>query len=108
MPDLRRAPSRLGGTVKRFLALPAGIAHSAAMNTTRRGLAATALPLLMLGAGLRAAAAKSAGPEPVPDDACTPGTPSKRCAAAKARFIADGAGDAAGCPHCAAASKDAR
>lgn len=78
------------------------------MTTTRRGLAATALPLLMLGAGLRAAAAKSAGPEPVPADACVPGTPSKRCAAAKARFNAEAADGAGACPHCVAASKDAR
>ena len=76
------------------------------MNTTRRGLAATALPLLMLGAGLRAAAAKSAGP--AMPEACVPGAPSKACAEAKARFVADGGEDAFGCAHCAAASKDAR
>lgn len=76
------------------------------MNTTRRALTATALPLLLLGAGLRAAAAKSAGPE-MPE-ACTPGAPSKACAAAKARFVADGGADGGGCPHCAAASQDKR
>jgi hypothetical protein len=76
------------------------------MSTTRRRLAATALPLLMLGAGLRAAAAKSGGPA-LPA-ACTPDAPSKACAEAKARFVADGGQDAFGCPHCAAASKDTR
>lgn len=77
------------------------------MNITRRGIAATALPLLMLGAGLRAAAAKTAGPPMA--EACGPGTPSKACAEAKARFVADGGqDDAYGCAHCAAASKDRR
>jgi hypothetical protein len=92
--------------VKRFLAILAAGPQDARMNTTRRTLAATALPLLLLGAGLRAAAAKSAGPEAL--DACVPGEPSKRCAAAKARFLADGGEDAGGCPHCAALSKDKR
>ncbi len=76
------------------------------MNITRRGIAATALPLLLLGAGLRAAAAKTAGPAMA--DACTPGAPSKACAEAKARFVADGGDDAIGCAHCAEASKDKR
>lgn len=76
------------------------------MTTTRRGLAATALPLLMLGAGLRAADAKSAGP--AMPQACMPGAPSKACAEAKARFIADGGEDGFRCAHCAAASKDRR
>lgn len=69
------------------------------MSTTRRGLAATALPLLLLGAGMRAAAAKSAGPGPL--EACRPDAPLAACAEAKARLLADG-GDGAGvCPHCA-------
>lgn len=76
------------------------------MNATRRGLAATALPLLLLGAGMRGATAKSAGPEAL--EACRPGAPTKQCAAAKARFVADGGQDGGGCPHCAAASKDER
>ena len=92
--------------MKRFLAAVGPARHAHDMSTTRRGLAATALPLLMLGAGLRAAAAKSAGPETL--DACVPGEPSKRCAAAKARLLADGGEDPGGCPHCAAASKDKR
>jgi hypothetical protein len=78
------------------------------MNTTRRALSATALPLLLFGAGLRAAAAKSAGPEALVGEACVPGEPSKRCAAAKARFLADGGEAGGGCPHCAAASKNSR
>ncbi|BDG72501.1 hypothetical protein [Roseomonas fluvialis] len=78
------------------------------MNTTRRALSATALPLLLFGAGLRAAAAKSAGPDTPDAEACVPGEPSKRCAAAKARFLADGGEAASGCPHCAAVSKDWR
>ena len=73
--------------------------------TTRRRLAATALPLLMLAAAPRGAAAKSSGPaEP---GACRPGLPAKACAEAKARFVADG-GDDGGCPHCAAAAKPDR
>ncbi|WP_230165634.1 hypothetical protein [Roseomonas sp. CECT 9278] len=76
------------------------------MNITRRGIAATALPLLTLGAGLRAASAKSAGPE-MPG-ACTAGAPSKACAEAKARFVADGGQDEFACAHCAAASKGQR
>jgi hypothetical protein len=78
------------------------------MNTTRRAISATALPLLLFGAGLRSAAAKSAGPGAVAGDACVANEPSKRCAAAKARFVADGGEAGGGCPHCAAASKDAR
>ncbi len=76
------------------------------MTITRRGIAATALPLLMLGAGLRAATAKTAGP--ATPDACLPGAPSKACAEAKARFVADGGEDALVCAHCAALSKDKR
>ena len=70
----------------------------AAMSTRRR-LAATALPLLMLAAATRGAVAKSAEP-----GACRPGLPAKACAQAKTRFVADG-GDDRGCPHCAAAAK---
>lgn len=69
--------------------------------TTRR-LAASALPLLLLGAAWRPAGAKSLGPQDAA--ACSAdGTP-KRCAEAKARFLAD-EGDTGGCPHCAALSK---
>jgi hypothetical protein len=103
---VRRRTSLAGHALKRFVPGRFGAVQHCAMNTTRRGLAATALPLLMLGAGLRAASAKSAGP--LMPDACTPGAPSKACAEAKARFVADGGQDAPGCPHCAAASKDSR
>ncbi len=70
------------------------------MNTRRR-FAASAL-LLLLAATPRLAAAKSAGPPEI--DACRPGAPSKACAEAKTRFLADG-GEGGGCPHCAAALK---
>jgi hypothetical protein len=84
--------------VKRFAAGAARAAQHDGMSMTRRGLAATLMPLLALGAGLSPAAAKTAGP---PDDACRPGDPAKRCAAAKAHFVADAGEDGGGCPYCA-------
>ncbi len=69
--------------------------------TTRR-LAASALPLLLLGAAWRPAGAKALGPQDLA--ACSADGPSKRCADPKARFLADG-GQAGGCAHCAALSK---
>jgi hypothetical protein len=74
------------------------------MTTTRRGLAATALPLLLLGAGLRAAASTSAGPgEAIAP--CRPGAPSRACAEAQARLVADGGTAGGGCAYCAARGK---
>lgn len=74
--------------------------------TTRRRLAASALPLLLLAAAPRLATAKSAGPAEI--ETCRPGAPSKACAEAKARFLADGGDDGGGCPHCAALTKQGR
>jgi hypothetical protein len=69
------------------------------MSTTRRRLSATLLPLLALAAGTGSAAAKTAGP--IGAEACVPGDASRRCAAAKTHFVADGAEEEAGCPFCA-------
>ena len=74
------------------------------MNTSRRILVAAALPALVLGAATRAATAKPAAPDAIA--ACRPGQPSKGCAAAKARLLADGGTEGGGCPHCAAAPRD--
>jgi hypothetical protein len=68
------------------------------MNTTRRGLAATALPLLFLGAATPGAQAKTAGPSLA--DACTAEDGPKACASGKAA--------AGGCRHCAAIAKGRR
>ncbi len=65
------------------------------MTTTRRGLAATALPLLLVAGSARMALAKSAGP--LEADACMPQDGPKGCATGKGAF--------GGCPHCAAAFK---
>lgn len=73
--------------------------------TTRRRLAASALPLLLIAAAPRFASAKSAGPAELA--ACRPGAPSRACAEAKARFLADG-GEGGGCPHCAALTNTGR
>jgi hypothetical protein len=84
--------------VKRFADAAARAGQPCDMSMTRRGLAATLMPMLALGAALRPAAAKTAGP---PADACRPGDPGKRCAAAKAHFVADAGEDDGGCPFCA-------
>lgn len=69
--------------------------------TTRRRLAATALPMLLLAAAAPRAMAKSLGPAAL--EACRPGQPAAACAEAKTRLLADGGapGDAGLCPHCA-------
>lgn len=69
--------------------------NDAAMTRTRRGLAATALPLLFLAGAARGALAKTAGPFEA--EACAPEQGAKGCASGK--------GAAGGCPHCAAAAK---
>lgn len=68
--------------------------------TTRRRLAATALPMLLVAAAAPRAMAKSLGP--ATPEACRPGQPAAACTAAKARLLADGGkGDAGSCLHCA-------
>jgi len=91
--------------VKRFLPGRGGAGHDAGM-TTRRRLAAAALPLLAFAVAARGATGKSIGPAAL--EACRPGAPAAACAEAKDRLVADG-GDlaAAGlCPHCVAAFRD--
>ncbi len=84
--------------MKFFADSACGDVHSGAMNATRRSFSATLFPLLALAATGGTAAAKSAGPA----EACASGDATKRCAAAKAHFVADGGEDAAACPFCAA------
>lgn len=71
--------------------------------TSRRLLAASALPLLFLAATARGTAAKSLGPAAL--EACRPGAPAPACQAAKNALYADGAAGG-GCPHCSAAASD--